>query len=77
MTQDRGYTASKFTSNLPLLVIHGLTLTETVCGLQGGKSTNPQPLFRASARPLHVSDSMPSVSPDGKRVAFVTNHTDG
>ena len=28
-------------------------------------------------RPSNVADTMPSVSPDGRRVAFVTNHTEG
>ena len=28
-------------------------------------------------RPSNVADTMPSVSPDGRRIAFVTNHTEG
>lgn len=35
------------------------------------------PLFKAGTRANDVADTMPSVSPDGKRVAFVTNHTQG
>ncbi len=42
-----------------------------------GKVPKAHTLFRPGARPPFVSDSMPSVSPDGKRVAFVTNHTSG
>jgi hypothetical protein len=53
------------------------TLSASTIMVMDTRTRVARPLFSPGMRPSNVADTMPSVSPDGKRIAFVTNHTEG